>query len=143
MAGSFGPQLARLGARLGPEEGAPGFPEPGRATIYSARNSAALFQASKIPGGEQAPSWEGASRSSSRPLFNTVFNIFPTQGFTYTPKPSPWPRLAGTCLFTASWPPGRFPFVSPFGRAENWGFDWLRQSVSFSAQKGADRMDVR
>lgn len=34
-----GPQLARLEASRGPDEGAPGFPEPGRATIYSAGNS--------------------------------------------------------------------------------------------------------
>lgn len=47
---------------------APGFLEPGRATIYNTGSSAGLFQAPRIPGGEQAPSCEGASQPSTHPL---------------------------------------------------------------------------
>lgn len=78
-----------------PGEGAPGFPEPGRAANYSAGNLAGLFQASQVPKESRLQAERG------RPLGPPLI-LFPTKFLASSPR-SQAPTLAqpGMKCFTA------------------------------------------
>lgn len=71
--GGLWPSWARLGASPEPGEGAPGFPEPGRAAIYSAGNLAGLFQASQVPKESRLQAERGGPQAPPLILFPTKF----------------------------------------------------------------------
>ena len=110
--GGLWPSWARLGASPEPGEGAPGFPEPGRAAIYSAGNLAGLFQASQVPKESRLQAERGAPRPSSHSLSNEVSSIFP---MLPGPHPGPaWHEVPHSPLQ----PLAVVPIISLYGRAE-------------------------